>query len=190
MRFRLNESRAGHEETGRPQMRLVAGLPRYTLRAGDRELWWSRRTRGAGCGLWRRDAGCGRSRKSRNLGIFFVDAEDFNGAAGGKTSPRVMAPPLRRRRDTPPRSGKAVRAGAVGAEALQQKRFDFGERPCSRRSAASWARVQSSPITSVSSFLGELVAQGQALGLGAALAREVDAAVARDVAAGRRGSCA
>ena len=73
-----------------------------------------------------------------------------------------------------------VRARAVGAEALQQKRFDFGRKAVLE---ALGGVVHARPVQSDhvgEQFLGKLMTQRQTLGLAASLAGQANVAVALD----------
>ena len=66
-----------------------------------------------------------RVEKFQEPGVFFVDAEDFDGTAHGHFGERHGVSGAAQTRQTAAQR-HAVRAGAIGAEALQQKRLDFG----------------------------------------------------------------
>src|SRR3990170_6187023 len=63
--------------------------------------------------------------KFQKLGVFLVHAEDFHGAPDGQFAEDGGAARTPQARQSAAQ-GQPMRAGAVGAEAAQQKRLDFG----------------------------------------------------------------
>jgi len=85
------------------------------------------------------------------FGILFVHAEDFYGLPYCEFRKRHRAPGVTQPRQTAAQR-QSVWARTIGAEALQQKRFDLGREAVFEALGCVVPRVQCRPITSVRSF--------------------------------------